>query len=142
MDIEVSILVFSDASRVDENGQIGIVSGLLLGELKEGTPYHILSWISHKTKRPVKSVPAAEILAASGAIDEGKLLKKAYSELINVEVKLIVCVDSKDLFTSLSTQRLSLDRSIRGDVSSIRFEFETGTVDQIICQARSIYPTP
>lgn len=142
MDIEVSILVFSDASRVDENGQIGIVSGLLLGELKEGTPYHILSWISHKTKRPVKSVPAAEILAASESIDEGKLLKKAYSELINVEVKLIVCVDSKDLFTSLSTQRLSLDRSIRGDVSSIRFEFETGTVDQIICQARSIYPTP
>lgn len=111
-EIELSIVVFSDASRIDENGQIGIVSGLLLVELTEGTKFHALSWLSHKAKRPVKSIPSAKILAASEAIDEGKMLKKAYSELLNVNVKLIVCVDSKDLFTSMTTQRLSLDRSI------------------------------
>lgn len=81
--------MFSDASSIDENGKIGIFTGLIVGERKEGTLFHTVCWISHKTQRPVKSVPAAEILAASEATDEEKRLKKAYSELLNAEVKLI-----------------------------------------------------
>lgn len=125
------ILVFSDASRVDENGQTGVVAGLLVGEMKHDAIYHVLSWISYNSKLPVKSVPAAEILAATEGIDERKMLSQAYSELMGLNIKMRLCVDSKDLFTSLSTQRNSVDRSIRGDVSCIRFEFQTGTVDTI-----------
>ncbi len=128
---KLSILVFSDASRVDENGQIGLLAGLLVGEMEKQSICHALSWISHKSKRPVKSVPAAEILAATEGIDEGKMIAQAYSELMAMEIKMQLCVDSKDLFTSLSTQRNSIDRSIRGDVSSIRFEFQTGAVEKI-----------
>lgn len=40
---ELSILVFSDASRTDENGQIGVITGLLVGEMKNNTIYHALS---------------------------------------------------------------------------------------------------
>lgn len=123
--------MFSDASRVDENGQIGVLTGLLVGEMENNSIYHPLSWISHKAKRPVKSVPAAEILAATEGIDEGKTISSAYSELMCMDIKLRLCVDSKDLFTSLSTHRNSIDRSIRGDVSCIRFEFQTGAVDKI-----------
>ena len=47
-----------------------------------------------------------------------------------MNIKLCLCVDSKDLFTSLSTQRNWIDRSIRGDVGCIRFEFQTGTVEK------------
>lgn len=93
--------------------------------------YHASSWISHKSKRLVKSVPAAEILAATEGIDEGKMIAQAYSEILGFDIKLRLCVDSKDLFTSLSTQRNSIDRSIRGDVGCIRFEFQTGAVDKI-----------
>ena len=67
----LSILIFSDASRSDENGQHGIILGLLVGELERNAINHTLSWISHKSKRPVKSVPATGILAASEGIDEG-----------------------------------------------------------------------
>ena len=35
------------------------------------------------------------------------------------------------MFASLSTQRVSIDRSIRGDVGCIRYEFQTGTVSEI-----------
>ena len=125
------MVVFADASKSNENGQLGIVTGLLIGDLCEGSVLHNISWISHKSKRPVKSVPAAEILAAAEGIDEGKMISGAYSEIFNMEVDLKIFVDSKDLFTSLSTQRLSIDRSIRGDVGSIRFEFQTGAVQSV-----------
>ena len=42
-----------------------------------------------------------------------------------------LCVDSKDLFSSLSTQRQSIDRSIRGDVACIRFEFQVHNINYI-----------
>ena len=68
---------------------------------------------------------SAETFAAAKAIDEGKMLAKAVEELIGTEVKLSVVVDSKDLFSTLSTCRMVSDRFIRGDPSSIRFEFST-----------------
>ena len=132
----LSILVFSDASRIDENGQLGVLTGLLVGEMKQNSIYHPLSWISHKSKRPVKSVPAAEILAASEGIDKGKSIAAAYSEIMDMNIKVRLFVDSKDLSTSLSTQTNSIDRSIRGDVGCIRFEFQTGTVEKNLVDTR------
>lgn len=92
---------------------------------------HTLSWSSHKSKRPVKSIGAAEILAAGEAIDEGKVLAKAYEVLLGMNIDLLIAVDSKDLFETLSTCRNSIDRSIRADVSVIRYEFETQKVNRI-----------
>lgn len=127
----LTVLAFADASKSSENGQLGVLVGLLLGEMKMGSIFHPISWNSHKSKRPVKSVPAAEILATSEAIDESKMIAHAYMELLNLNVPVHVCVDSKDLFTSLSTQRNSIDRSIRSDVACIRHEFQVGNVDEI-----------
>lgn len=129
--VELSVLVFSDASKVDENGQLGMSCGLLVREMNEGSVFHPISWLSHKSRRPVKSLPAAEILAASEAIDEAKAVAGVYSELFDMEIKIRLCADSKDLFTCLSTQKMSVDRSIRGDVGAIRFEFQTGIVNKI-----------
>ena len=128
---KLSVLVFADASKGDTYGQLGILAGRLVGNFKNSAIYHAVSWISHKSKRPVKSVPAAEILASSEAIDEAKGIAHAYSEILNIDVRVHLCVDSKNLFTSLSTQRNSVDRSIRGDVACIRFEFQVGNLDQI-----------
>lgn len=89
------------------------------------------SWISHKSKIPAKSVPAAEILAAGESIDEGNTISSAYSEIVGHKIELSLCVDSKEIFTSVSTQRNSIDKSIRADVASIRFEFQTRTLDKI-----------
>ena len=128
----MSILVFADASKQNSHGQISYPSGLLLGNLESGSVFHVLSWISHKSQQPVKSVTSAETFVAAEAIDEGKMLAKFVEELISTEVKLIVVADSKDLFLTLSTCRMAYDRSIRGDVSSIRFEFATKRVSSMI----------
>ena len=67
-------------------------------------------------------------MAAGEAIDEGKVLVKALEELLGTEVGLSIVVDSKDLFSTLSTCRLASDTSIRGYVSSIKFELATKNV--------------
>lgn len=128
---ELTVLGFADASKPNEYGQIGVLTGLLVGKLEQGSIFHSLSWISHKSKRPVKCIPAAEILASGETIDEAKSIAHTYRELLNMDISVQLCVDSKDLFTSLSTQRNSIDRSIRADVACIRFEFQVGCVDKI-----------
>ena len=129
---QVSIVVFADAGRQSDYGQLSYIAGILVSPLVQGSVFYVLSWMSHKSKRPTKSIGAAEILAASEAIDEGKTLKRALSTLLRITVPLIVAVDSKDLYTSLSTRRNSIDKSIRADVNVIRFEYEVGNVD-IMC---------
>lgn len=115
-----------------EYGELGYVAGLLVGDFKVGSLYHNVSWSSHKSKIPVKSIGVAEIWAVHGAIDEGKVLASAYNVLVGIEVDLIVTLDSKDLYDTLSTCRSSTDRSICADLSVIRYEFETHNVNQII----------
>lgn len=82
----LSVLVSADASRVDDAGQLGIVTGLLVGEMSTNAICHVVSRVSHKAKRPVKSIPAAEFLAAAESIDEGKAISKAYLELLGRDV--------------------------------------------------------
>lgn len=127
----MSIAIFADAGRLSDHGQLAYISGLLIESLSIHSVFHSISWMSHKSKRPVKSIAAAEVLAASEAIDEGKILKTTLATLTATPVRLILIVDSKDLYTSLSTRRNSIDRSIRADVNIIRFEYDMGHVDQI-----------
>lgn len=59
------------------------------------------------------------------------MIERAYSELIGIDMKLRCRVDSEDFFTSLSTQWNSVKRSIRRDVSAIRFGFQSRAVEKI-----------
>ena len=131
-EFKTSLLVFADASKLPEHGQLCYLAGLLFGRLEKGSTFHALSWASHKSKRPVKSIASAEILAVGEAIDEGKILAKAYEELIGVQTELWIILDSKDLYETLTTCRNATDRSVRGDVSLIRYEFETQNVSRMI----------
>lgn len=129
---KLSVVVFSDAGRTCGHGQLCFIAGLLIGDFRQGSIFHTVSWSSRKSKRPVKSVGAAEILAAGEAIDEGKIIAQAYSILLGMKMDLLIALDSKDLFQSLSTQRNSIDKFIRADVNVIRHEFETQNVHKIM----------
>lgn len=99
--------------------------------MKNDSIYRIVFWISHQSRRPVKNVPAAENLAATEGIDESKLIASAYKQLLNIGIRVKIVVDSKDLFTSLATQRNSINRSTSSDVACTRYEFQVGWVDEI-----------
>lgn len=75
---------------------------------------------------------AAETLAAPEGIDEGKGTCNVATLLFGIAADLILVVDSKDLFTSISTQRDSVDRSTHPIVNTTGFEYETGGVDELL----------
>lgn len=67
-----SILVFSDARKKVDPGQTSVLAGLLFGEAEKDNVLHGFSWISQRSKHPVKFIGAAEILAACKSVFEGK----------------------------------------------------------------------
>lgn len=59
------------------------------------------------------------------------MLERTLSAIYNAFMPLIVALESLELFTSLSTQRNSVDKSIRCKFNVIRHEFELGLLDEI-----------
>ncbi|PXF41499.1 hypothetical protein BWQ96_08781 [Gracilariopsis chorda] len=131
-EMQCGIVLFCNASHSTDHGQLGFVAGMLFGDLSLDSVFHTMSWSSHKSRRPVKSIGSAEILTSGEAIEEGKVLAKAYSKLLGFEIGLWIVFDSKDLYGTLSTCRNASDRSIRGDVSVIRFDFETKKIERMV----------
>lgn len=126
------LLVFSDAARSSECGQLGYVAELLIGDFEKSSVFHTLSWMSHLSRRPGKSSASAEVLAAGEAVDDGRVIASALSVVLNGKVHLSIAVDSRDLFSLLSTCRTPEDKSISAKVQLIRFGFETHSLNTLI----------
>lgn len=71
-------------------------------------------------------------MAAGEAIDEGNILARKVSSINNAHIPLVISLDTRDLFTSLYTQRTSVDKCILCDVSVIRYEDERRNVAKFI----------
>lgn len=74
--------------------------------------YRFATRSSHKSKRPVKSIACVKIFTAGGAFDTGKMIGKAYKTLLDTDIDVVMDVDSKHLFTVLTAQRQSNNKSI------------------------------
>ena len=138
---EMSVVVLSDANRSDANGQLGYIAGIVIGDLKPGSPLHSLSWDSRKSKHPVRLIVSAETIAAAIAIDEGKIMVQSLRCLLNHLSKLKICFDSKDLWDSLTNCHEPTDKSVKANVNVIRYEFETKKVSQMTCIPGKINPS-
>lgn len=53
-----------------------------------------------------------------------KMLARQISSKCNVDTPLIVALDSRDLFSSLTTQPKSVAKGIGSDVNVTRYEFD------------------
>lgn len=127
-----AIFFFCDAGRSTDSGQLFHICRLLIDDLVRGSKFHVISWSSHKAQRPVRSTGAAETLAASEGIEVVKIIASVYGLWLCMDIDLTIFVDSKDLYPAFTTQCQSIDRSIRGDIGVIRFEFEVRNVSRII----------
>lgn len=103
----------------------------MIGSLEYGSIYHTVSWSSHRSKIPVRSIVAGEVLAAGATIDDGVVLKRVYGMPLYIDFELIVALDSRDSFSSLATQWQSIYRSIRSDVNFIRYELDIKHANRI-----------
>lgn len=73
----LTVLKFIDASKAPEYDPVGAIIRLLAGKMKSGSIFHTGSWLSHKSKRPVKVVLAAKVLATTKGFDESKVVLDA-----------------------------------------------------------------
>lgn len=88
--------------------------------------FHAISWSSNNAGRSIKSSTSEEVLAAAFGSDEAKPIDNVYTELLGTPVGIIIVVESMDLFNTISASHLPAHRSIRGDVATLRYDFETG----------------
>lgn len=65
-------------------------------------------------------------------IDETETFWCAMEHVLGINIDLNECLDSKDLFDTLSTYHAATDKSIGRDISSIQYEFETRKINWIM----------
>lgn len=111
---DVSLVVFEDAGRVGSHGRLVYISGLLIDYISEGSILHTISWwSSHKGKRPVNSIEAAEVLASSEGIYDGKLLPKTYVVFLFSSFPLLLLHTGKPTFDFNGSEPIFSHRLLR-----------------------------
>lgn len=125
---DISLVSFADASHKKEASQLYYIVGSMIGLVQNGNQFHLLSWASNRSRRPAKSMPAAEILAATEAVDEIVMLKRLLLKFLGVEVKSMIVVNPNKLYHAIYSKKNKIDKFVRPDVKEILFCFETTVV--------------
>ena len=119
-------LAFSDSSQgTSSYGQTGYISGIFLPAGGENI-FHTLDWLSCKQKRVAFSSMGAEILAAASSADRGSLMAQSIRILNDDEKNLpfVLTVDSRGLYSTITTLHEGADYRLRPTVSRLRDSFE------------------
>lgn len=130
----VKLLAFSDASfniiGGNSYGQSGYVSGLVFGSDADKV-FHVYDWYSSKQKRVVYSSFGAEILACADADNRLYGLKIGLASLTSEEIISELLVDSKSLFTCVTTLSDQREYRLRRTVARIRESFDSRELDHL-----------
>lgn len=112
----------------------------MIGLVEKGNPFHLLWWASHRSRRPAKYTPDAELLASIEVVDDIVMLRRVLTEFFGVHVKSMMIVDSKELYHGHSLKKNMIDTSVLPDVNAMRLYFVT-TVDVFSWITRSLNPS-
>lgn len=90
----VLVLMDLDAGRQVGHSHLSYYAENSIGLMSKESPFYTLSWANKRSKQPVRSTDAAEVLSASEAIDKEKMLKRAFPTLFGEQNSLSKAVDS------------------------------------------------
>lgn len=99
----IFFLRLSIPGQVVDHGHLVCFSDLFVEPFAKDSSFYTSSYFHHASHHPVSSICAAEIMAASEAIDGIKVLKSAISRLYELEALPIAALDLHDLFNSPPT---------------------------------------
>lgn len=116
-----NVIVFVYKGRSAHHVQLLYACRLLPGAPAKDSNFFKISWMPYKSKRPVRSVGAEEIITALEVVEEGKMLNAELSKLLAISLPITIVVASNNLYASPSTQRHSADKSTRDDAGIIFF---------------------
>lgn len=93
--------------------------------------FHILSWLHHRTKRPVRSTDAARTIAAGEVVNKKIMIFHVLSEIYGCNISLVVAVGFKDHYRAVSTRINNVAKSVSTDVNAFRCEFGGDSLNPI-----------
>jgi hypothetical protein len=113
------LIVFTDASFAgnrDLSSQIGYVLVLADGSRHANT----IHWSSTKCKRVTRSVLASKLYGMAHGFNIGGLVKSTINKALEIEVPLVVYIDSKSLYECLVKLGITREKRLIIDVICLR----------------------
>lgn len=126
----LKIVAFTDSSFAnnhDLSSQIGFV--ICLADASNTA--NIIHWSSVKCKRVTRSVLAGELYGMAHGFDLGAVLKATISKILQKDIPLILCTDSKSLYDCLVRLGTTLEKRLMVDVMSLRQSYERREVTEV-----------
>ena len=128
--VTLRVIVFTDSSFAnndDHSSQIGFV--ICLADASSRA--NILHWSSIKCRRVTRSVLAAELYAMAHGFDLGAVIKATISNLLQDNIPLILCTDSKSLYDCLVRLGTTQEKRLMIDVMSLRQSYERREITEV-----------
>lgn len=111
---------FLDAGRYVGKAQLSSIPVVFVAGCKHGSIFQALSLFSHRSRSPVrspvKSTSVARSTAAGESIDKWMTISSTLFTCYPCSILLWISVYSKKSFATLSTERNSIGKSVRGDL--------------------------
>jgi hypothetical protein len=126
----LQLLVFIDASfanNKDLSSQIGYV--LVLADASNKA--NIIHWSSIKCKRVTRSVLASELYAMAHGFDIGAAIKSTLDKILQINLPLILCTDSKSLYDCLVRLGTTQEKRLMVDVMCLRQAYERRQITEV-----------
>src|ERR1700709_2530677 len=122
------LFVFTDSSfanNKDHSSQIGYVLALA----DKSNKANIIHWSSVKCKRVTRSVLASELYA--NGFDMGACTKATLERILQIELPLVLCTDSKSLYDCLVKLGTTQEKRLMIDVLCLRQSYERREIAEV-----------
>lgn len=124
------MLVFTDAAFAN-NKDLSSQMGALLVAADANNNANILHWVSVKCKRVTRSVLASELLGMVHGFDTAHCVKTTLDLVLNMDIPLVVCTDSKSLYDCLVKLGTTQEKRLMIDVMCMREAYERREIAQV-----------
>jgi hypothetical protein len=131
LDLETpSIKVFTDSSFANNRDLSSQIGYLIVLADAQGRA-NIVHYASIKCQRVTRSVLASELIAAVHGFDMGAAIKGAISAILNREVPLVLCTDSKSLYDCLVKLGTTTEKRLMIDIMAMRESYERKEIAEV-----------
>lgn len=113
--ITVLIVVVPNASRMADRHKRSFHAGILASSLAGSSALYMLNWMFSMFRRAFNLIEARQDRSGCWTHRWKRNIETSRFDAIPISFRLIVCQDSSDLFTSLSTQHI-IEKSIPAEV--------------------------